>query len=126
MRDLVLEAERQERESVANYMTAARKLCDLLRRGTVKMGQPAARLYRGWYSWLDGHPRRAYKQWGKGLAAAQEMSMPYEEGCIHLEMGRHAPVESQEREKHLRRAQEIFSRIGANYQLEQTEAALER
>ncbi len=118
--------EEGQEEGVPIYKTEARKLCDLLRRGTVKMGRPAAWLYRGWYNWLDGHPRRAYKHWGKGLAAALEMDMPYEKGCIHLEIGRHAPVGSPEREKHLRQAQDIFNRIGANYQLDQTEAVLER
>jgi hypothetical protein len=52
--------------------------------------------------------------------------MPYELGRIHLEMGRHAQTGDPLREDHLRKAREIFSRIGANYQLERMEAALKK
>jgi class 3 adenylate cyclase/tetratricopeptide (TPR) repeat protein len=104
---------------------AARKLCDSLRRGTTKTGRPAAWLYQGWYNCLDGHPKRAYKHWGKGLAVAEEVGMPYELGRIHLKMGRHAPPDDPARMEHLLQAREIFARMGASYQLARAEAALE-
>jgi class 3 adenylate cyclase/tetratricopeptide (TPR) repeat protein len=104
---------------------AARYLCDSLRRGTTKTGRPVAWLYQGWYNFLDGHPGRAYKHWGKGLVVAEEVGMPYELGRIHLEMGRHAALDDPARDEHLRRAREIFEQIGAHYQLQRANAGLE-
>ena len=102
----------------------AQKLCDSRSRGTTRSGRPAAWLFRGWYNWLDGHPQRAYKHWEKGLVAAKEVGMRYELGRIHLEMGRHAAAGDLAREEHLRQARAIFAQMGANYQLQRTEAAI--
>lgn len=102
---------------------AARQLCDSLRRGTVKAGRPSSWLYLGRYNILDGHPGRAYKHWRKGLSVAEEVGMRYELGRIHLEMGRHAAADDPQREEHLRRANEIFAQMGAEYYLERTQAA---
>ena len=118
------EAQAEGRDT-ADLAAAARHFCDALRRGTTNSGRPSAWLYRGWYNWLDGHPGRAYKHWGKGLAAAEAVGMPYELGRIHLEMGRHAAAGDPARAEHLGRAEELFARMGANYQLERTHAALE-
>jgi tetratricopeptide (TPR) repeat protein len=104
--------------------TVARHLCDSLRRGTTKSGRASAWLYQGWYNCLDGHPRRAYKHWQKGLAVAEAVGMLYELGRIHLEMGRHAAPDDPARAEHLQRAGEIFEQMGANYQLERIRAAL--
>lgn len=104
---------------------AARKLCESLRRGTTRSGRPAAWLYRGWYNTMDGYPRRAYKHWRKGQAAAEAVGMPYELGRILLEMGRHAALDDPSREQHLRQAQEIFARMGTVYELARTQKALD-
>jgi tetratricopeptide (TPR) repeat protein len=104
---------------------AAREVCESLRRGTVKSGQPSSWLYRGWYSYLDGHPRRAYKHWQKGSGVAGAVGMRYELGRIHFEMGRHAGADDPQREEHLQRAGEIFEEIGAHYYLQRTQVALE-
>lgn len=103
---------------------ASRQLCDSLRRGTTKSGRASSWLYLGWYNLLEGHRERAYKNWGRGLAVAEEVGMLYELGRIHLEMGRHAAPDDPQREGHLRRASEIFSQMGANYYRDRAQAEL--
>jgi len=107
------------------YAVAARRLCRSLQRATIPIGRPAAWLYQGWYDWLAGHQGRAFKQWEKGLRAAEEVGMPYELGRIHNEIGRHSPPDDPKRREHLRQACEIFDQIGAFHQLELTQAALD-
>lgn len=82
--------------------------------------------HQGCYNCLDGHPGRAYRNWGKDFVAAEEVGMPYELGPIHLEMGgRHAASDDQARTEHLRQTREIFERMRASYRLARVGAALE-
>ena len=76
---------------------------------------PAVDVESGWTHWLAGSPRKAQRAWRKALKLAQKMSMAYEEGLIHYEIGRHLPVNQPEREKHLATAREIFDQLGAIY-----------
>ncbi len=87
------------------------------------IGQPAAWICQGLYEWLTDQPSRARQAWRRGLAAAERVDMPYEQGWAHYELGRHAagaaPVELQ---KHLAQASEIFTRLGAALDLARVEA----
>ena len=50
--------------------------------------------------------------------------MPYDEGLIHYEMGRHLPLEDPARSEHLSQACEIFERLEATYDLDRVREAL--
>jgi hypothetical protein len=41
--------------------------------------------------------------------------MPHEEGLVHYEYGRHLQPGDPDREKHLKRALDLFTNVGANY-----------
>jgi tetratricopeptide (TPR) repeat protein len=62
----------------------AQRACRALNRfGRVfPIGQPRARLYQGQFEWLSGRPAKARALWQKGLTAAQQQHMPYEQTLI--------------------------------------------
>jgi flagellin-specific chaperone FliS len=71
---------------------------------------------------LAGKPRKAYQDWLKCLACAEELSMPLEQGLAHYEIGRHLSSNKKVkngwgRQEHLQRAIDIFSNLGANHDL---------
>ena len=72
---------------------------------------------QGLFEWLDDKPKSAHKVWRASLAAAEHMAMPYEEGRVHYEIGRHLPAGDPNRKLHWTRAREIFSELGAGYDL---------
>ncbi len=86
------------------------------------IGQPADWICRGLYDWLAGYPRRARHAWQKGLAAAERLEMPYEQGWAHYELGRHAAA--QEQQAHLTQARELWARLGAAYDLRRVDDSL--
>src|SRR5262249_2433918 len=47
------------------------------------MGQARYWLYLGRYAWQCGQRQRAQIAWSRGLAAAERLGMPYEQGLIH-------------------------------------------
>jgi len=102
----------------------ARPACRALHRFAriYPIGQPHAWLCQGLYDWLDGQPAQARNAWRKSLAHAERLAMPYDEGQAHYELGRHASGD--ERKPHLTRAAEIFERLGAAYDLERTQMAM--
>jgi tetratricopeptide (TPR) repeat protein len=77
------------------------------------IGQPQAWLWKGLRDWLAGKPSRAHAAWQKSLARAERLEMPYEEGLAHFEIGRHLPANDPRWRRHLLRADEIFSQLGA-------------
>jgi predicted ATPase/Tfp pilus assembly protein PilF len=92
-------------------------------------GRPLIWLYRGLYDWLDGRPQKAHTTWQKSLALAEDLNIPYDQGRIHYQIGRHlSEGEITEkgwgRQEHLQRAAEIFSELGAAYDLVCVEAEL--
>lgn len=91
----------------------ARQACDALAHfaRTFPIGRPRSLLCRGWYTWLDNKPAQALAIWRSGLAAAERMQMPYEQGLAHGEIGRHAT--GYQRHYHLKCAHQIFTRLGA-------------
>jgi class 3 adenylate cyclase/tetratricopeptide (TPR) repeat protein len=81
------------------------------------ISSPRAWLWRGVHDWTAGKPSKAHKAWHKSLAAAERLSMPYEEGLAHYEIGRHLPAGDSARRDHVTRACEIFTRLEAAYDL---------
>jgi len=102
---------------------AARQACETLHAfaRVFPIGWPQAWLWQGLYEWLADKPARSRRAWRKALAAAEQLAMPYEQGLVQYEIGRHAT--GPERQEHLARACEIFARLGAAYDLARAEAA---
>jgi class 3 adenylate cyclase/tetratricopeptide (TPR) repeat protein len=90
------------------------------------MGRPRAWLWQGVYDWLDGKPGKAGKAWQKSLGYAERFDMPYEKGLALYEMGRHLPAGDPARQNNLNRAVEIFSQVGAAYNLTSAQEELDR
>jgi hypothetical protein len=86
------------------------------------IGQPSSRLWQGLCDWLSGKQGKAWTSWRKSLASAERLGMPYELGLAHYEMGRHSSGENHK--KHLSQACEIFTRLGAKYDLERARDAM--
>ena len=74
---------------------------------------------RGVYHHLRGHPRRARRDWEKGLELARELGARYEEGAIRLEIGRRLGDRAQ-----LELAEALFADMGAEFYLAETKRAL--
>jgi len=98
--------EKSEMKSLARQ--ACRELNQFAR--TYPIAKSRSFLWQGLYDWLNGNPRSAQKNWQRSLAAAQELSMPYDEALTYREIGRHAT--GVDRETNLARSNEIFERLG--------------
>lgn len=90
--------------------------------GVFPIGRPRHAILAGSQSWLLGKRGDALRSWRRGLTIATDLSMPYEQGLAHYEIGRHLDVADAEREAHLRAAREIFNGLGAARLLEMLEA----
>ncbi len=110
-------AERQQ------MMTTVQKLCRAMR-ATPGSGRLRAWRCQGLYDWQLGKVAAARKAWQKSLMMAEQLQMPYEQAQAHYDIGFHLVPSDPAREQHLRRARELFSQIGAAYDLAQAEAAL--
>jgi tetratricopeptide (TPR) repeat protein len=84
------------------------------------IGRPRMLLCKGLHAWLEGRPRQAHARWQKGIEAARHLAMPYEEGLLCYEVGRHASGHT--RHEHLSRAAALFTRLGARSDLERVQA----
>ncbi|GAB4579642.1 MAG: adenylate/guanylate cyclase domain-containing protein [Anaerolineales bacterium] len=82
------------------------------------IGQPRALLWQGFYDWLTDKHAKALQNWEKGLKIAKTLGLPWEEGRIHYEMGRRMSGRTSTREYHLGEASKIFTRLGAEYDLD--------
>ncbi|WNG22566.1 AAA family ATPase [Cystobacter fuscus] len=111
------ELERAARWACAFQRTFAR---------TFAVGEPFSLLCTGQEAWLSGRSEAALRLWQSGIQRAVDLAMPYEEARARLELGRHLPLESPEREAHLWRARELFQRLEAAVDLARTEAELTR
>jgi len=89
------------------------------------IGRPRAWLWRGRYLWLSGKTAKAHQFWRKSLAVAEELDMPYEQGLVYYEIGRHLDAGNPERAEHLQQACDIFDRLGAVLDVERAKAALD-
>ncbi len=125
-RDLSLAPRSTVDRPAAELAERARKACRMLHRyaRVYPIGRPRAWLYQGWHDWLSGKARKARRAWRKSLAEAERLAMPNEEGLAHYEIGRHLPAGDAARREHLGHAVEIFTRLGAEYDLEQVNEVL--
>jgi hypothetical protein len=64
------------------------------------------------------------RAWRRGLAAAERLEMPHDQGRLHYEIGRHLPAGDPARREHLEHARACLERIGAAYDLAQVVATL--
>jgi hypothetical protein len=108
----------------AELAAEARRACAILGRFAwiFPVARPAILIWRGRYAWARGRHAQARWSWGRAARAAARLGMPYEQGRALLELGRHAGGAAQSR--HLRRAADIFARLGAAHDLGQARAAL--
>jgi hypothetical protein len=106
----------------------ARRACCALHKfaKVFPIGQPRAYLWQGTFEWLSGRPYVARELWQKSLTAAEHLAMPYAQGLAHYELGRHLPPGAPARAGHLSQARDIFTQLGAAYDLEQVHMELSR
>ena len=76
---------------------------------------------KGACEWLREKPVTAEAWWQRSLKTAEEMGMRYQSGMTHLEMGRRLKDL-----EHLKQAEDIFTDIGAEWDLAETRRLLER
>ena len=81
------------------------------------IGKPRASLWKGVNDWVSGRTAKAREAWKTGLAFAEQLDMPYDQGLAHFEIGRHLEPEDGSRREHLERAARIFDQVGAEYDL---------
>jgi class 3 adenylate cyclase/tetratricopeptide (TPR) repeat protein len=101
------------------YRSSALKAMKLLRafQKVFPIGESVTFYYQGWYDWLSGNYEKAIKSLYKGIEAAQKFNMPYEEGLIRVRLASYAQDNADTRKKHVRRAIEIFEKMGAIHEL---------
>ena len=90
------------------------------------LGRPRASLLEGRHQWLAGRREAALRSWQVALTRATELSMTFEEGLAHYEIGRHLGEGDAARVAHLGEAALIFGRLGASPALAGVEDALAR
>ncbi|MEO5703917.1 MAG: AAA family ATPase [Candidatus Limnocylindrales bacterium] len=88
-----------------------------------RVGGPRARTLAGRHEWLLGRRDAAFRSWRHALASAQDLSMVYEEGLAHYEIGRHLDPTDGSRVGHFDEARSIFSRLHASRALAALELA---
>jgi class 3 adenylate cyclase/tetratricopeptide (TPR) repeat protein len=91
--------------------------------GVFPVGRPRARTLEGRHEWLLGRRDAAFRSWRRALASAQDLSMIYEEGLAHYEIGRHLDPDDGSRVGHFDEARSIFSRLHASRALAALELA---
>ena len=95
------------------------------------LSKPDAWRFQGLYDWQTGDQGKAFKAWQNSLAHAQEQENSYQQGLTHYEIGRHLSAgekmeDGSSRRAHLQYAVEVFSDLGATYDLKRAHAALEK
>lgn len=124
----VWEATRREGRAAAGARREARRACRILGRvaRVFPIAKPRALLLRGLADALAGCRGRAQAAWRAGLRHAERLSMPFEQGLAHYEIGRHLPAGDPARRRHLALACEAFGRLGTSRHGARAEAALAR
>jgi class 3 adenylate cyclase/tetratricopeptide (TPR) repeat protein len=91
--------------------------------GVFPVGRPRARTLEGRHAWLLGKHDAAFRSWRHALASAHELSMNYEEGLAHYEIGRHLDPGDASRAAHFDEARAVFRRLHASQSLAALELA---
>jgi hypothetical protein len=89
------------------------------------VGKPRMLIFAGEIDWIEGRHERARDRWRRVLDLAAAMSLPWEEACAHLALGRTASPGSTDRRRHLERARALFSRFETPYFVNQAERLME-
>jgi class 3 adenylate cyclase/tetratricopeptide (TPR) repeat protein len=84
-----------------------------------RMVLPDALMFQGRYEWLHGKPKKAQEWWARALAQAEDTGLRYQEGEVHLEIGRRLGDRH-----HLMKAESILEEIGAELVLAAAREAL--
>jgi hypothetical protein len=87
------------------------------------IARPRSFLCQGVRAWQSGRPARAVALWRRGLAEATRLRMPYETARLQLELARHLPATSSERETLLRLSAATFEQLHAAWDLERARSA---
>jgi tetratricopeptide (TPR) repeat protein len=106
----------EQRNSAINNL---RQICKELQRFSriFPIGTSTAYYYFGHYYRLKGNPRKAIAAWRNSHTCAERLGMPYELGLACLELGQHLSQGDLNREKYLIESIEIFTKLGAQYDL---------
>jgi tetratricopeptide (TPR) repeat protein/tRNA A-37 threonylcarbamoyl transferase component Bud32 len=75
-------------------------------------------LHTGTLQWLTGAQDAAVKSWERALETAEQYGIPYDQALAHYEIGR--MTQNAER---LEKARTLFAGLGADYHVQQVEAA---
>ena len=89
------------------------------------ISQPFGWRWQGLNYWLAGRHSRADYAWKRSLNDAITFKMPYEQALTHYEIGRHLSSASADRTRHLVAASELFEQLGADYDRQHAQQALE-
>lgn len=89
------------------------------------VGKLYSLLYQGQYRWLAGQPEKASKAWQAGLAIARKLDLAYEQALLHYQIGRHLPESDRHRRQHLDQASQLFTQLGAAWNLQQVQLITE-
>jgi tetratricopeptide (TPR) repeat protein/ABC-type dipeptide/oligopeptide/nickel transport system ATPase subunit len=106
----------EQRDSAINKL---RQTCKELQRFSriFPIGAPTAYYYFGHYYKLKGNHQKAIAAWRKSHTCAERLGMPYELGLAAFELGQHLSQGDLNREKYLIESIEIFTKLGAQYDL---------
>lgn len=109
-------------EDKGEYQSIAEQSLKLLQRyGRIFVTiRPATLLAEGIYQWLMSRPDKATQRLQQALTLAQQLGMAFEEGLAFYYLGCYAPNPTLAHQ-YLSKAQDIFRRIQAAYDLQQTE-----
>jgi class 3 adenylate cyclase/tetratricopeptide (TPR) repeat protein len=95
----------------------ARQACGYLRgyARVFPIGQARALLWQGVFEWQSGRQRLAREHWQHGLKFARRMAMPFDEGLLLFEAGRHLADDAPLRQEYLRQARLKFDAVNATH-----------
>jgi serine/threonine protein kinase len=112
----------EQRDSALNNL---RQTCKELQRFSriFPIGAPTAYYYFGHYYRLKENPKKAIAAWRNSRSYAERLGMPYEQGLASLELGQHLSQGDPNREKYLIEAVELFTQLGAQYDLARAKKA---
>jgi tetratricopeptide (TPR) repeat protein len=120
-------------EMKQDLRTSARRACKDLHffAKVFPLAKPHAWLFQGLYDWQTGKQRKAHQAWKKSLTHAQNQDNSYQQGLTYYEIGRHLLAGERTENgwghrEHLQHAAEIFSSLGATYDLKRTKAEIEK
>ena len=91
-----------------------------------RAGEPRALLIRGLLAAQTGDVSEAKQLWRRAAALARSTAMPYDEARAQFELGRHLDAEDEKRRPLLLAARAGFEAMGADYDLRQVDALLNR